>query len=83
MHLIHLSTNKCLDDTETTIGQTIQFFPKYPNHDHWSTAIIRKWYLEGNHFDHKYITSLPAGKQLNYTQLVWATAEFVGCAAAK
>lgn len=66
-----------------TVGQNYHYLPKLPTKHSGIIAIIRSWYLEGNLFDSELISNMIAGRERNFSQLVWAETEFVGCAAAK
>uniref|UniRef100_A0A182SCN4 SCP domain-containing protein n=1 Tax=Anopheles maculatus TaxID=74869 RepID=A0A182SCN4_9DIPT len=65
------------------IGQTVFYHPK-PILKHWEALALSTWFSEKD----KLGNNLPVGGSLssagvsNYTQLVWARTQFVGCGAA-
>ncbi|XP_058061929.1 venom allergen 5-like [Anopheles bellator] len=65
------------------IGQNVFFHPKPPL-KHWEALALSSWFNEkrklGNDFT---VGSLRKEDASNYTQLVWATTQFVGCGAAE
>ncbi|XP_049276684.1 venom allergen 5-like isoform X2 [Anopheles funestus] len=64
------------------VGQNVFFHPK-PILRHWEALALSTWFNEkdklGNNLS---IGSLPSVGVSNYTQLIWARTQFVGCGAA-
>lgn len=76
------------DDQAHSVGQNIFFKIGSAADPHWKPKAMRSWFLQGNLINatiwNDYVHGLVTLDSVkSFTQLMWATSEFVGCAAAQ
>lgn len=72
---------KNTDNRSYTVGQNYIFFKKRPS-KRWGKDAMRLWFKEVQNMSPLDYDSLPENKGNNFTQMIWADAEFIGCAGA-
>ncbi|XP_050090812.1 venom allergen 5-like [Anopheles aquasalis] len=80
-----LSYDECdsIGNPPHSVGQNIFFHPKPPL-KHWEALVLSTWFNEKQNL-HPTLANgeLRSERFTNYTQLIWAKSEFVGCGAAQ